>query len=950
MRVLPSSLALLSVLTLSGNTAAPPAPEPQRQPNPALEQVREAIRVFKQVTAEDGLRPGQEGSKKKSRPAASRASSWHGRVFEYLRNNTLDAVPHEVVQRGGERNILRRNQFGFTVNGPVAIPKIYDGRGKSFFTFSYEGTRESVGRSYLLTLPTSQQRFGDFSDLVNRAGDPLTVYDPASTRPNPVYDPSQDVSRTNLEHERDPFPNNRVPDSRIDRVARAVNDYYPQPNDNAGPFLRNNYWSNPSERNTPDGFIARLDHNLGARQKITLNLNSSDGFQDTPDIYPTVGNIGRPDRGFTNRGIELSDTVNLTPTLTYRGSFEADSDIIDTISSQGDRNLPDGLGFGGVRGAVFPAIRFKGYTGLGAGQRSFLRNANKIYRIENELIWRSGKHTWTVSNEAFILNMNSLELDSPSGNLSFNNQITSLPGITNTGDAYAAFLLGQAARAEVTDQLQPAYLRRRSMQNSISDQWQLGDTLTLTLRVNVDTSTPRKEKFDRQSTFDLDAINPATATPGALVFANRDGEGRAFQPVRVRAEPRLGVSWSPTADRNTVVRGTLTRVYLPITLRSGPFGTQGFSGRRSPISPNQQLIPALMLQDGFALAENPLPDLRGDFANNTDVDLIPQTSAQPLLSYASIAVERRLPRGMILRGTAQTTNGRDQLFGGTTLGLNRAPVEALAFRDRLNDESFRRSLRPYPQVQQVRTNFKFPGGKYRYKEGRLNLQKQTGDGLSLDLEYAYRNRWDDYSGPGIQNPHDRSTAWALTNGMRPQRLSFSYTYEVPLGRGKAALNQAGVLGKVMSDWSVSGFTSWFSGDPIVLEPSFNNTGGIIPNLRVASVAGVDPTVDDPGPGQWFNPLAFVDPADFTLGDVPRTHPTLRNPSYRNHDISLTKRLALSQEQSLEVLVQGFNFLNQGNWNDPDNEIGPADARNKNAGKIIGSRGGRVLQLGLRYNF
>jgi len=121
-------------------------------------------------------------------------------------------------------------------------------------------------------------------------------------------------------------------------------------------------------------------------------------------------------------------------------------------------------------------------------------------------------------------------------------------------------------------------------------------------------------------------------------------------------------------------------------------------------------------------------------------------------------------------------------------------------------------------------------------------------------------------------------------------------------------------------------------------------------LQVNAVPGMDPHVRDPGPGGWFNPHAFVDPPDFALGDVARAHPTLRNPDYRNHDISITKRVVLSQEQSVELLVQGFNFLNQGNWNDPDNEIGPADARNVNAGRIIGSRGGRVLQLGVRYNF
>ena len=345
-----------------------------------------------------------------------------------------------------------------------------------------------------------------------------------------------------------------------------------------------------------------------------------------------------------------------------------------------------------------------------------------------------------------------------------------------------------------------------------------------------------------------------------------------------------------------------------------------------------------------------MPDLRADAANGSDVDMIPRTAAQPTYNHARLEVERTLPKGLFLRAVARTTHGRDLLVGGSIVGLNRAPVDVLVFRDRLNDEAFRSSLRPFPHVQRVRMNDQYPGGKYRYHEGRVNLQKRTGDGLSLDLEYAYRKRRDDFSGPGIQNPHDRSTAWSLSNGLRPQRLSLSYTYELPVGSGRAAAHQPGVLGKLLADWSVSGFTSWYSGDPIVLEPLYNNTGGIVPSLRVASVAGVDPHVKNPGPGMWFNPRAFVDPADFSLGNVSRTHPTLRNPAFRNHDISVTKRIALSRQQSVEVLLQGFNFLNQGNWNDPDPEIGPAHARNANAGKIIGSRGGRVLQLGLRYSF
>ena len=918
------------------------------KPNSA--EIQAAVEAFRRITVGANLRPGQQLEGQAPSRSRSRTSSWHGRVFEYIRNDVLDAVPHEVVQRGGDRNLRRRNQFGFTVSGPIVIPRIFDGHGSSFFTFSYEGTRERVGRSYLVTIPTAQQRLGDFSDLVDRAGRPRTIYDPASTRRNPLFDPSGRVRASNLEYARDPFPANRLPAHRIDRVARGANEFYPRPNTDVGPFLRNNYWTNPSERNAPDGFIARIDHNLGDLQKITVDVKLSEGFLSTPDIFPTAGNPGRPDRLFSNREVELADTVSLTPHLTYRGSFEVDSDIGDTISHSDGRDLPEELGLRGVDGTVFPQLRFQGYVGLGSSRRAYVRNAFNVYDLDNELIFRDGSHTWTVVSQAKVVRFSTLELDSPSGSFSFNDRITGLPGITNTGDGFATFLLGQAWEAEVTDQPQPAYIRRGSFENSIADEWQVNPNLTLTLRLNVSASSPRTEKFDRQSTFDPDARNPATGTPGALVFARQGAVGRAFQPIRVRAEPRLGISWSPTKGRTTVVRGTFLRAYSPVTLRSGPFGTQGFSGRRSPVTRNRQLAPAVTLAHGFPALPNPLPDLRGDFANHTDVDMVPRTDAQPTHNYASLEIEHQLPSGLVLRARGRTTRGRDMLIGGQIAGLNRAPVSVLAYRDRLNEESFRSALRPFPHVQQIRMNYQYPGGKYRYDEGRVNLQKRAGDGLSLDLEYAYRMRWDDYSGPGIQDPHDRSKAWALSRGLRPQRLAVSYTYELPFGPGKAVLANTGLWSRLVSDWSVSGFTTWLSGDPIVLEPLFNNTGGIVPDLRVNAVPGVDPQVRNPGPDLWFNPEAFVGPAGFTLGSVPRTHPTLRNPDLRNNDIAVTKRVVLSQERSIEFLLQSFNFLNQGNWNDPDTEIGPVHARNANAGKIIGSRGGRVLQLGLRFHF
>ena len=121
-------------------------------------------------------------------------------------------------------------------------------------------------------------------------------------------------------------------------------------------------------------------------------------------------------------------------------------------------------------------------------------------------------------------------------------------------------------------------------------------------------------------------------------------------------------------------------------------------------------------------------------------------------------------------------------------------------------------------------------------------------------------------------------------------------------------------------------------------------------LTVDSVPGINPSVPDPGPNRWFNPAAFDQPPDFTLGNASRTSPTLLNPGNHNLDLSVVKRLGIGPDRSMEMTATAFNFINHGDWNNPDTAIGPASAPNVDAGRIIGSHGGRVVQLGLTFNF
>ncbi len=911
----------------------------------AAQEIERAISVFQEETESRGLRSDSpEGARRRTGPAAA----WHGRAYEYLRNNAFDAVPHEVTQGGGNQNILRRNQFGFSVSGPVLIPKLYDGRRSTFFTFSYEGTRESVGRSYLMTVPTGLQRSGDFSDLVNKAGAPLTVYDPRSTRLNQAFDPSQPVTSDNLQYAREPFANNRVPVTRLDPVAMRMAAEQPLPNANIGPFLQNNFWTNPAERSSPNGILAKVDHNLFERHKLTVDIASSNGFQGQPRLYSTIGNPGSPDRNFVDRRLQVRETYAVSPNAVYQGSVTASSESVDAMPPEAERNLPQELGLRGVTGSVFPTVRMGDFQGLGAAPGSYRRNVWNTYSTSHELTLRRGTHSWSLSSSITKYQLNTFEQESPSGYFEFDDRITGLPGVTNTGSSYASFLLGDSFRARVTDTLHPSYLRRTLARTLVRDEIEVNENLTLTLRVALDLETPRVEKYDRQSTIDLDAVNPANGLPGALVFANRDGYGRGFQPTRATVEPQIGFAWSPTAKRDTVLRGSFYHYYYGPSLHTGPFGTQGFSSFRNLISPNQQLEPAVTLADGPPESAYPLPDLRAVAANDTDANFIPQTGRMPRYNRVYMSFEQRLPLGMTVRAQGRSYRGANMFTGGSARPLNGIPVEALQYRDQLNNEAFRRTLRPYPQFQRIDFDGQFADGRYLYDSGEFSVEKRTGQGLSFDMGYQYRRQMDDYTGPNIQDP--ASLEWARTRGMRPHNLSLNYVYEIPLGEGKALLNQAGILTKVLGDWSLSGFTRWMSGDPIVLSPMFNNTGGVVTGLRVDAVPGVDPHLSAPGPRMWFNPAAFAHPDDFALGNVPRTHPSLNNPSWQNHDLAISKRLPLSSEKSLELLLQSFNFLNTANWNNPDAEIGTPSAPNVNAGRIIGSRGGRVLQLGMRYNF
>lgn len=914
--------------------------EVQEELQKALQEFRIQAERVSSTTPTNG-----SGSRPKTR-------DYRGNLYEYLRNDALDALPHQVRQAKGSKSVLRRNQFGFNLTGPVRIPWLYNNRDNTFFSVTYEGTREKIARPYLANIPTAQQRTGDFSDLVDNAGEPIVIYDPVTTRPNPAFNPTQPVATSNLQYLRDPFPGNRIPLERMDPVALNVIGYYPNPNTNVGPFLRNNFFVNAAETNTPNGTVWKLDHNFGTRHKLTFNGRFSGGLDGAAPIFENAANPGAPRRSVRSRSGSLSETFNISPTLVNQFSLSASYSALAADTSVVDLSADYGgdLGLSGLQPGAFPRFDLGQYVDIGSQPGSLVSYQVASYSISDGLSIRFRKNNVKLNAYASRGQVNTFRPRNPSGRFAFNGKLTSLPGINNTGDPFAQFLLGLSNRAEQSIVVHPSYFRSEQYQLTVSDEYQMTPNFNATVSLGLQIDTPRRDKYDRQSSLDLGLINPANGRLGALAFAGQNGRSRTFAPTQVNWEPSIGWAWNPGGSRRMVVRGGFSLSYSTFPLYPTEFGTLGFNASPLLVSDNDQLVPVVALQDGFPANFVPPPDLRPTAANDLRAEYFEPEGILPYDQVWRLEMERDLPADFVVRISYLGEKGTHQ-YTGEGVDLNPLDPSALVYRDRLNDLAFNQSLRPYPQFRSITPGYGYPIGSNSLHRGQLRLEKKFSHGLNFTGSYFYSKLIDDVlGGYNPQNNLDLKSEKSISPNDVTHQFSVNYLYELPFGEGRAFLNQSGWLERMIGGWSLSGVTSLRTGTPIKLRALFNNTGGFTQELRVNLVPGVNPHVENPTASQWFNAAAFIQPPDFTLGDGPRTHPSLRNPGFQNFDMSLTKRVPVTDEWTLELIMEAFNALNYGNLNLPDRMIGSLADPNLNAGRIVGTTGGRVVQLGLRFSF
>ncbi len=892
----------------------------------------QAADEFKVLTRDLGIRPESPPSAQEQHGPKMR---WHGRLYENFRNDVLDAIPHTVKQNGESVSPLRRNQFGFNVSGPVLIPHVITNPNNTFFMLSYEGVRERIFRAELLTVPTAQQRLGDFSQTVDPSGNILPIYDPAQTAPNPAYDPTQPVSTTNLQYLRAQFPNNVISPSRLSPVAQQALALYPAPNTDVGPFFQNNYFVNSPQIDDADGFIAKVDHPFRERHRLTSNSTVSSGYLSPARYFPNQASPTSPEQHFTTLRSELDYVYTANANTVNSASVVVNSDTVQS---------------GSATAVPFPAYSLSNYVSMGTAY-PMSRNARTTLDVSDAWSTRKGKQSIRLTGEAAFYQVNSLNPTFPSGYFQFTPDITSLPGIVDTGDPFASFLLGMPASAEGTITTAPSYFRDSYQGVTARDRYVVRKNLSITGVVTVSRQTPRTEKYNRQSTVDPDLIDPSVGLPGALAFAGLDGIPRGMRPVNYDIDPSISISWNPRGNSKTVVGASYSRGHSQIPIYNGQWCTQGFNTVQTFISPNTQLSPAVDLTAGLPPPSTSLPDLRPSAADNTTADYMNLAKAEPVYQSAALSVEREVPFSISVSVGATHSVGRDLLVGDGTVNPNAIAPGDMIYGDNLYDYAFRSTLQPYPQYTGFELNGLYPAGRYQRDSGFLRLEKRASFGLTFTAYYEFSKQLDDYSGPyGNQDLFNLRNDWSVTSYNTPQYVTLSYVYEFPFGPNQAFLNLSGIAGALVRGWSLSGNAYWNEGTPLAPHPEFNNTGDILSVLNVNVVPGVDPHVPNPGPGEWFNPAAFDQPPDFTAGNASRTVSDLLGPSYSDMDVSLGKRLPVGGERAIEFNATALNVMNHGNWNYPDTMIGSVTAPNVDAGRIIGSHGGRIIQLGLKFSF
>lgn len=857
----------------------------------------DSINEFKVETSNPNAEYGSFGGAIINLTTKSGTNEFHGEVFDFLRNDDLNARDFFAQTKAPYKS----NQFGGTFGGPIV-------KNKLFFFASYQQLLAHQGQTNILTVPTTLQRQGILTE-----GSQPAIYDPLSGLP---------------------FPNNTIPTNRIDPVAQQVANLFPLPN---LPGLANNYVDNTvNTENAPQGDI-KIDYQVTARDHV---FGRESAFHKD-FTNPSPGNVfmmGGPNSVAFNQNAVVGWDRAFSPSLIneVRIGFNR-FNVVDTANSFGmDENNTLGIPNGNISGLAYTSgiaqFNISGFSSTGDPGWTDAKRIANIFDYTDNVTWVKGKHTLKFGGDIQrIQSTLTNSQDDPRGIFNFNGNYTSNQGASGTGNPFASFLLGNpnyVARDFVNTV--PA-VRMTFAGFFVQDDYRVTQSFTINVGLRWDLFTSPVEKYNRQSNFD-----PAT---GLIDLASSDNRGPNVNNSYGNWGPRIGLAYSPDKGKTAIraaygisyfpdnfgaTGGTLERNYPFFTISQlntptpfTPFWTVSGNGLIAPITvpytPGGTLIPP----PGFG------------------VFYVASNFKQDEAQVWNFSVERQLPGNMMLSVAYVGTHG---LHLYRDLQLNQALPGPGLVEPRLPFYSVAPNI---PTVDQRNGD-----GTSHYNALQVKAEKRFSSGLYFLAAYTWSKTMDNTT--TLVYPYNDSLNYALSNGFKlvdiPQNFVFSYSYELPFGTGKHLANGfSGVANQLVSGWSVNGITTFQAGQPLgvtVANNLLNNNGYSNPADITCGNVSMLKTV-----GAWFDTSCFTAPSPYTFGNSGVGH--IRGPGIDNWDFSLAKDTAFgSEKRRLRLEADFFNLFNMAHFSNPNTTLG-----NAGFGAIGGDRlPPRLIQLGAKFTF
>jgi hypothetical protein len=789
-----------------------------------------------------------------------------------LRNSALDARPYSLTGQTVEKPSYAQSRFSLVAGGLLRIPKLIES-SRTFFFVNYSGSRSRNPFHAVATLASLAERGGDFSQSVVRG--PVTVYDPSNSLP---------------------FPDNRLPASRIRPAAAGLLDLIPLPNQ-PGPVQ--NYQFLTSTPQNSDNLGLRLNQPLSRRNRLASSVNMQKRSGLAAQLYgfrdETRGNGYNADLGWTLNlrarlinNLRVSFNRNRSETVPY---FAFKRDLAAELGIQGTSHEP--INFGP------PNLSFTNFGGLSDASAALRRD--QTVTLHEGMTLMKGRHNVSFGGEFRRTQLNSRTDQNARGSFSFSGLATSGFDSQNqplafTGFDFADFLLGLPQSSSLRFGSASTYFRSSSYNVFALDNWRIWGNLTINAGLRYEFFPPLKEKYGHIANLDVapDFTGVAVVTPGGSgPYSGRFPDG-LINPDKNNVSPRIGIAWRPGSKRRLQVRagygafhdGSIYNRFATRLASQPPFA--------STASLSTSLAQPLTLENGFPASPS------GKVTNTFAVD------RGYRVGYAqtwNLAVQQELPHALVVELGYLGTKG-------TKLDIQRSPNRAAPGSPLTAEE--RRKI-----GNAVGFTFDSSEGNSIYHAGQVRLTRRFRRGLSANALYTFSKSIDNASSIGgagstvAQNDKDLRAERGLSSFDQRHVLSLFYTLTSPFDQPGAGLRGRGWTARLLRNWTLSGGMTARSGGPLTARVLGNRADsggtGVVGSGR-ADATGA-PT--DQG-GRFFNLAAFAIPPAGRFGNAGRN--TIPGPGSISLNASFGRAFRLGEGRRwLEVRAESSNVTNHVNY-------------------------------------